>query len=51
MFGIIPSTAPKMTRPIFAYYHGRLQETLLGRYSDLASETSTSSISNKFFDL
>lgn len=51
VFGIIPSTDPKMSSALFAAYHGRLLETLLGRYSHLVSETSTSTIASKFYDL
>jgi hypothetical protein len=51
VFGIIPSTDPKMTNALFAAYHGRLLETLLGRYSHLFSETSTSDLADKFYDL
>jgi hypothetical protein len=51
VFGIIPANEPKMTQSLFAHYHGRLLGTLLEHYPLLASETMTSSIVNKFYDL
>ncbi|HEY4318612.1 MAG TPA: hypothetical protein VGN04_13510 [Herbaspirillum sp.] len=51
VFGIIPATEPKMTPALFAYYHGRLLQTLLERYQNLAGETMTSSLVSKFYDL
>jgi hypothetical protein len=51
VFGIIPAIEPKMNTPLFAYYHGRLLETLMGRYPHMACETQTSSVISKFYDL
>lgn len=51
VFSIIPASEPKMTAKLSAYFHGRLLEFLLLNYPDLASETSTSSIVSKFYDL
>jgi hypothetical protein len=51
VFGIIPASEPKMTPALSAHYHGRLLETLLGRYANLVGETMTSSIVSKFYDL
>ena len=51
VFGIIPAIEPKMTPALSAYYHGRLLETLLGRYPNEIGETMTSSIVSKFYDL
>jgi hypothetical protein len=51
VFGIIPAIEPKMSTALFAFYHGRLLETLLGRYQHLAGEASTSVIASKFYDL
>jgi hypothetical protein len=51
VFGIIPASEPKMNTTLFAFYHGRLLETLMGRYPHLITETWTSAITNKFYDL
>jgi hypothetical protein len=51
VFGIIPASEPKMSTSLFAYYHGRLLETLMGRYPHMASEMQTCSVVSKFYDL
>jgi hypothetical protein len=51
VFGIIPASQPRMSPALSAYYHGRLLETLLGRYSHVVGETMTSSVVSKFYDM
>jgi hypothetical protein len=51
VFGIIPAMEPKMSPALFAFYHGRMLETLMGRYQHLVGETSTCAFASKFYDL